>query len=188
MKKEDLYVAVADLLWPVFDHDNDGKIGFDEFSVAVSVICKGTPEQKTKLYWSAFDRDGNGELSKDELITLFKMLAKGIKINFIVNTKKGYRELNLKQKGISKSTFHDFIDKVSKKLDSDDIAKIAAEECLDYSDTNKDGKLSREEYAKWSENSDKQKDFREKVTKLLIKEIPESNSELEKYVSEQLRV
>jgi hypothetical protein len=99
------------------------------------------------VYWACFDRDGSGDITHDELVTLFKMiglfvsfssltffcflkrmnfsLAKGVKINFIARAKAGYKELHLKKKGISKSTFKEFIDEISKRLDSEDIAKVS---------------------------------------------------------------
>jgi hypothetical protein len=33
MKEEDLFEYAADILWPLFDANNDGKIDFNEFSI-----------------------------------------------------------------------------------------------------------------------------------------------------------
>jgi Ca2+-binding EF-hand superfamily protein len=188
MKAEDLFEYAADILWPLFDANNDGKIDFNEFSIAISVMSKGTVEQKAQLYWSCFDRDGSGDVTREELVTLFKMIAKGVKINFIARAKAGYKELHLHKKGISRTAFKEFIEEISKRLDSEDIAKAAAELCLKYADANKDGKVSKAEYIKWATDAEQRKIFKEQITAMLSKELKTSNADLQTYISNYLNL
>lgn len=55
-----------------FDADKDGKIDFREFACGLSVILKGTPEERLRLMFNSYDLNGDGYLTPDELLHLMK--------------------------------------------------------------------------------------------------------------------
>lgn len=55
-----------------FDHNKDGKINFREFVTGLSVVQKGTMEERLKFLFDAYDVDGSGTLTPDEVYNIFK--------------------------------------------------------------------------------------------------------------------
>eukprot|EP00005_Dracoamoeba_jomungandri_P001938 CAMPEP_0174261552 /NCGR_PEP_ID=MMETSP0439-20130205/11494_1 /TAXON_ID=0 /ORGANISM="Stereomyxa ramosa, Strain Chinc5" /LENGTH=1028 /DNA_ID=CAMNT_0015346041 /DNA_START=22 /DNA_END=3108 /DNA_ORIENTATION=- len=55
-----------------FDVNKDGKINFREFVTGLSVVQKGTMEERLKFLFNAYDVDGSGTLTIDEVYNIFK--------------------------------------------------------------------------------------------------------------------
>jgi len=55
-----------------FDHNKDGKINFREFVTGLSVVQKGTMEERLRFLFDAYDTDGSGTLTPDEVFNIFK--------------------------------------------------------------------------------------------------------------------
>jgi len=66
-----------------FDHNKDGKIDFREFVTGLSVVQKGTMEERLKFLFNAYDTDGSGTLTPDEVFRIFKasLASKGEAVN-----------------------------------------------------------------------------------------------------------
>jgi len=55
-----------------FDVNKDGQINFKEFVTGLSVVQKGTMEERLKFLFNAYDTDGSGTLTPDEVFNIFK--------------------------------------------------------------------------------------------------------------------
>jgi len=107
---------LQDLIFNVFDEDKNGSINFQEFVCALSVMTRGSPDEKLEFAFSMYDLDGNGTISKDEMTKIMESFYKlvGPLVTFS-----------------------------GKKYDSP--AQLV-DEFFEQMDTNKDGNISIEEY------------------------------------------
>eukprot|EP01137_Pigoraptor_chileana_P035838 Opistho-2@30495 len=64
---------LMDRVFRTFDRDNDNMISFDEWIAGLSVILKGTLDEKLKFCFNVYDLNGDGYISKEEM---FQMLQK----------------------------------------------------------------------------------------------------------------
>jgi len=55
-----------------FDSDKNGTINFLEFVTGLSVVQRGSLEERLQFMFKAYDTDGNGVLSPDEIYNLLK--------------------------------------------------------------------------------------------------------------------
>jgi len=62
-----------------FDENKDGRINFKEFVCGLSVILRGSVEERLRLIFNSYDSDGNGFLDTDEVYNIFKasLISKG---------------------------------------------------------------------------------------------------------------
>eukprot|EP00698_Gefionella_okellyi_P006063 TRINITY_DN15531_c0_g1_i1.p1 TRINITY_DN15531_c0_g1~~TRINITY_DN15531_c0_g1_i1.p1 ORF type:complete len:958 (+),score=192.05 TRINITY_DN15531_c0_g1_i1:46-2919(+) len=65
--------ALADKIFQAFDTDGSGSINLREFIAGLSVMTRGTPEEKMDMAFRAYDADRSGYIDKSELRAL--MLA-----------------------------------------------------------------------------------------------------------------
>jgi Ca2+-binding EF-hand superfamily protein len=63
---------ITDRLFAFFDQDGNGKIDFSELVCGLSVLCKGTQDEKIRYAFRGYDLDGDGYITKDELYKMFK--------------------------------------------------------------------------------------------------------------------
>ena len=63
---------ITDRIFSFFDQDGDGRIGFSELVSGLSILCKGTREEKMYFAFRGYDIDGDGRISRDELRQMFK--------------------------------------------------------------------------------------------------------------------
>lgn len=140
-------------LFTLLDTNGDGTIDLQEFVTGLSMLCKGTPEEKLKcinfetflflnliflfflVTFRAYDLDGNGSISKDELALMFKQAwMSGFHALIASHGIKNNEELKMED-------LQDF---------AQEMATLFAENAFDTLDTNHDGKLSFEEFKKFA--------------------------------------
>jgi Ca2+-binding EF-hand superfamily protein len=63
---------ITDRIFSFFDQDGDGRIDFSELVSGLSILCKGTREEKMYFAFRGYDIDGDGRISRDELRQMFK--------------------------------------------------------------------------------------------------------------------
>ncbi|CAI2356401.1 unnamed protein product [Caenorhabditis sp. 36 PRJEB53466] len=57
----------ADLLFETFDNDGNGTINFQEFVKALSILCRGTMDEKLEWLYKLYDPKEKGEITWDRL-------------------------------------------------------------------------------------------------------------------------
>jgi len=122
----------ADRLFDLLDTNRDGVVDLGEFVCGLSLLCKGSVEEKLELSFKAYDIDGNGYISKDELSQMFKSAWMA-----------GFKALCSTQgnENLSMEDLNEF---------SEEMASLFAENAFDTLDTNGDGQLSFEEFKEFA--------------------------------------
>ncbi|KAL9643767.1 hypothetical protein ABK040_016069 [Willaertia magna] len=69
---------LAKMIFQAVDSDNNGKLDFKEFLSVMSVLVKGTTEEKLDFAFTMIDRDKDGKISREEWITVITTLYKVI--------------------------------------------------------------------------------------------------------------
>ena len=59
-----------------FDTSNDGLLDFREFLCLMSIISRGTLDQRLELAFSIYDLNDNGSISGDEMLEIVKCIFK----------------------------------------------------------------------------------------------------------------
>lgn len=109
--------ALAEQIFRVFDHNQDGHIDFRELVIALGTSCRGGIEEKMKLMFSLYDINDDGFIKIDEMFLIFK------------------------------SMFQMSTSGVGGKLSSDDTkARQHAEKMFAKIDRNADGRISLDEF------------------------------------------
>jgi len=122
----------ADRLFHLLDVNNDNTVDLSEFVCGLSMLCKGTVEEKLELSFKAYDIDGNGFISKDELALMFKSAwIAGFRA---LCASHGNEELSMED-------LNEF---------SEEMATLFADNAFDTLDTNGDGQLSFEEFKEFA--------------------------------------
>jgi len=70
---------ITGLVFNAFDTNNDGSIQFDEFIRGMSIMTRGTPEEKLEFAFRLYDLDNDGFITKVEMVkivtALYRMLG-----------------------------------------------------------------------------------------------------------------
>jgi len=122
----------VDRLFHLLDTNNDGTVDLHEFVSGLSLLCKGTVEEKLELSFKAYDLDGNGYIEKEELASMFKSAWMA-----------GFRALSAAH-GNQELSFEDLNEF------SEEMANLFAANAFDTLDTNGDGQLSFEEFKEFA--------------------------------------
>eukprot|EP00761_Pharyngomonas_kirbyi_P001747 gb/GECH01001751.1/.p1 GENE.gb/GECH01001751.1/~~gb/GECH01001751.1/.p1 ORF type:complete len:186 (+),score=67.17 gb/GECH01001751.1/:1-558(+) len=69
---------VTKLVFHAFDTNHDGSISFDEFVNAMSVMTRGTPDEKVEFAFQLYDLNHDGFISKEELLEIIQGLQRAL--------------------------------------------------------------------------------------------------------------
>jgi Ca2+-binding EF-hand superfamily protein len=67
---------LQDLIFNVFDGNKDGTINFQEFVRALSVMTRGTPDEKLDFAFQMYDINNNGYITKDDITRIMDSFYK----------------------------------------------------------------------------------------------------------------
>eukprot|EP01132_Coremiostelium_polycephalum_P011213 gene11213-13738_t len=121
----------ADRLFDLLDVNKDNTVDLQEFVGGLSLLCKGTVEEKLELSFKAYDLDGNGYITKNELSLMFKQAWIS-----------GFKTLSYQS--------NEDLNPDDLKNFSEDMAQIFAEGAFSTLDVNGDGKLSFNEFKQFA--------------------------------------
>ncbi|GFU53826.1 kv channel-interacting protein 4 [Nephila pilipes] len=100
-----------------FDHDNTGAITFTDFVIGLSVLARGSLQEKLRWAFSLYDINGDGYITKDELSkivqSIYELMGKAV------------------EPMIEDHTTRDHVDRVFQKLDLNKDGVVTIEEFLD---------------------------------------------------------
>jgi len=100
---------VTERIFSFFDQDDDGVINFGELVCGLSVLLKGTLDEKVKYAFMGYDLDGDGYITPTELYNIFKAyfyLSMEL-VRDIVNTLEGEDEDNILDPTLNKNQAKD---------------------------------------------------------------------------------
>ncbi|NXX84168.1 CSEN protein, partial [Urocolius indicus] len=64
----------AHFLFDAFDADRDGALSFQDFAIGLSVLLRGTVQQKLKWAFDLYDINKDGCISKEEMLEIMKAI------------------------------------------------------------------------------------------------------------------
>jgi Ca2+-binding EF-hand superfamily protein len=111
-------------IWYAFDRDNNGVVDFEEFASGMSLLASGSKSDKLALAFTMFDEDGDGYISRTEM---WKYLRAFLTVLLSLVSD---RQVDL----------YDVLDNAA----TDVTATVFAD-----ADTNRDGRISFEEFGEW---------------------------------------
>ncbi|KAI9355913.1 hypothetical protein DFJ73DRAFT_623256 [Zopfochytrium polystomum] len=63
---------ITDRIFAFFDQDQDSLISFKELVCGMSILCKGSLDERITYAFQGYDLDGDGKISREELHRMFK--------------------------------------------------------------------------------------------------------------------
>lgn len=81
---------LTDRIFCFFDQQNDGVIHEDEWVIGLSVLLKGTQEERIKYTFSIYDLNNDGFITKEEIFSLLRFIHLIVVLEFYVK----YYKLN----------------------------------------------------------------------------------------------
>ncbi|XP_059152946.1 Kv channel-interacting protein 4-like isoform X3 [Physella acuta] len=109
--------AYAHYVFNTFDHDHNGSISFEEFVMGLSVLSRGTFQERLQWAFSLYDVNGDGVITKDEMLDI---------VTSIYEMMGRYTEPS-----IDETTAREHVDRVFQKMDTNRDGVISVEEFMD---------------------------------------------------------
>jgi len=109
---------MKDLMFKTFDLNSDGKIDAKEFILGMSILTRGTAEEKLEFAFKMYDLNSDGFISREEMTQIVQSLHRMLGMIIIAGT--------------------------DEELEPDAVVDLMFREM----DENKDGRISLEEYKK----------------------------------------
>ncbi|XP_064625430.1 neurocalcin-like [Lineus longissimus] len=75
-------VRFAENAFRTYDKNGDGFIDFKEFMCGISVMSRGSNEDKLRWAFSLYDQDGNGSISREEAASIIQAVYKMYNTNY----------------------------------------------------------------------------------------------------------
>ncbi|CAD7927034.1 unnamed protein product [Amoebophrya sp. A120] len=129
--KENLTCPSQDVitgLFQLFDKDKNNVIDPMELCCGLSMMCKGTEDEKIHAVFDCFDEDGNGNISLDEM---FKFLVSVYRVVLTPTVLATIKNLGVEVQS------------------PEDLASVTALECFKSADLDGNGSLNVEEFKQW---------------------------------------
>ncbi|CAD7938543.1 unnamed protein product [Amoebophrya sp. A25] len=112
----------------LFDKDKNNMIDPMELCSGVSMLCKGTEEEKIHAVFDLFDTNGDGSITLDEMFKFLLSVFRVVMTPTVLET--------VRQQGVDINS-------------PEDLASITAMECFKAVDTENTGKLGVEQFKQW---------------------------------------
>ncbi|XP_064625728.1 hippocalcin-like protein 1 [Lineus longissimus] len=107
----------ANHVFASYDTNGDNRIEFREFLCALSVMARGTLDQKLSWAFGLYDLDGNGWVTKDELLSIitgiYKMVQNDVELEDFAETPE------------------ELVDEILKLMDSNNDHKLSRVEFIE---------------------------------------------------------
>ncbi|CAE7244604.1 unnamed protein product, partial [Symbiodinium necroappetens] len=122
--KDEVKHAVFDL----FDRDDNNIVDMMELVCGISLLCKGSEEDKIQAVFKVFDENDDGFISMDEMYKFLTSVFKVVLTPAVIGA--------MNSMGVSVES-------------AEDLASVTALECFKSADLNHDGRLSIDEFKTW---------------------------------------
>ncbi|CAG5127504.1 unnamed protein product, partial [Candidula unifasciata] len=109
--------AYAHYVFNTFDHDHNGSISFEEFVMGLSVLSRGTFQERLQWAFSLYDVNGDGIITKEEMLDI---------VTAIYEMMGRYTEPS-----IDSTTAREHVERVFQKMDVNRDGVISVEEFMD---------------------------------------------------------
>lgn len=110
----------AHYVFKSFDHDQNGAISFEDFVVGLSVLSRGSLQEKLRWAFHLYDINGDGYITKDELNnivnSIYNLMGRYTEPLVEENTAKDHVELVFDRMDLNKDgviTLEEFVDSLS---------------------------------------------------------------------------
>jgi len=92
---------ITDRIFKFFDQDGDDLISFSELVCGLSILAKGTYEQKIKYAFKGYDLDGDGYISREEVAQMYSayFTLSMLLIRDVVNAMEEEMTINFDEEG-----------------------------------------------------------------------------------------
>lgn len=109
--------SYAHYVFNTFDHDRSGTISFEEFVIGLSVLSRGSLQERLQWAFSLYDINGDGLITREEMLDI---------VTAIYDMMGRFSEPS-----IHENTTKDHVDKVFQKMDINKDGVISLEEFME---------------------------------------------------------
>lgn len=109
--------AYAHYVFNTFDHDRNGSLSFEEFVMGLSVLSRGTLQERLQWAFNLYDINGDGFITKDEMTdivsAIYEMMGRFSEPMVDENTTKEHVERVFHKMDINRDgviTFDEFME------------------------------------------------------------------------------